>query len=79
MANNNGTAGGVTAVVGGVGGAEPDRSKDAGHFEWRKNMILSSQDPLLGLSALTKQASRYVVIDHLGDGTFGRALKCGEL
>lgn len=29
---------------------QPDRNKDAKHFEWRKNMILSSRDPSLGLN-----------------------------
>ena len=40
-----------------------DRSKDAGHFEWNKGMTLGSD-------------KRYEVLDHLGDGTFGRALLC---
>jgi len=41
-------------------------------------MILSSCDPLLGDQSLPA-SSRYLVLDHLGDGTFGRALKCVEL
>ena len=47
-------------------------------------MILSGgSDDAHVVSAAQKQkqtsSSRYIVIDHLGDGTFGRALKCVEL
>jgi len=42
-----------------------DRSKDAGHFEWNTKMCLGSDN-------------RYEVVSHLGDGTFGRALKCRD-
>ena len=42
-------------------------------------MILSSSDPILGQADKSKTTSRYLVVDHLGDGTFGRALKCVEL
>ena len=40
-----------------------DRSKDADHFIWTKGMVLGDD-------------GRYKVVGHLGDGTFGRALKC---
>jgi serine/threonine protein kinase len=42
-----------------------DRSKDAGHFVWNVGMILGVEN-------------RYEVLAHLGDGTFGRALKCRD-
>mmetsp|Transcript_28296 Transcript_28296/g.35006 ORF Transcript_28296/g.35006 Transcript_28296/m.35006 type:complete len:91 (-) Transcript_28296:1372-1644(-) len=42
-------------------------------------MVLSNCDPLLGPDTAEKSSSRYLVVDHLGDGTFGRALKCREL
>lgn len=34
-------------------------------------MILQESQP-------AKKSGRYKVVDHLGDGTFGRALKCVE-
>lgn len=38
-----------------------DREQDAGHFEYEIGQILGN---------------RYKIIGHLGDGTFGRTLKC---
>jgi len=58
-------------VSGHAGAHQIDRSKDTGHFEWKKDMILTSSDP-------TARSSSYRVVDHLGDGTFGRALRCVE-
>jgi len=52
------------------GGRNIDRSKDAEHFEFRKGQTLYSgqgKDP---------KVARYTVVRHLGDGTFGRCLKC---
>lgn len=53
-----------------------DRSKDAGHFEWRHNMILYGPDPQQPQGQPLAAPNRYRVVDHLGDGTFGRTLKC---
>jgi len=39
------------------------RKNDADHFVWSVGMALGSDE-------------RYKVSDHLGDGTFGRALRC---
>lgn len=47
-----------------------DRSKDADHFVWTKGMILGSEN---------KGSNQYRISGHLGDGTFGRALKCQEV
>ena len=47
-----------------------DRSKDADHFIWTKGMILASEN---------KGSNQYKILGHLGDGTFGRALKCLEV
>jgi dual-specificity kinase len=43
-----------------------DRSKDADHFPWTAGMLLGP-------------AAKYKILGHLGDGTFGRALKCEEV
>ena len=40
-----------------------DRKNDAVHFTWSAGMGLGADD-------------KYQVIDHMGDGTFGRALRC---
>lgn len=43
-----------------------DRSGDADHFIWTKGMLLGKD-------------GAYRVDCHMGDGTFGRALKCTEI
>jgi len=50
-------------------GGHVDRSKDADHFVWQPSMILQDNPT----------DSKYKIVGHLGDGTFGRALKCVEL
>ena len=52
-----------------------DRSKDAGHFEWTTGMILTCKDN----EGNIKHCNQYRVDKHLGDGTFGRALKCTQV
>lgn len=53
-------------------GGQIDRSKDADHFEWRMNMWLYGK---IGNQQKGESSRQYQVIGHLGDGTFGRALK----
>ena len=48
-----------------------DRSKDADHFVWQKDMVLTDSQNV--------DANKYKIIGHLGDGTFGRALKCVQV
>lgn len=56
----------TTTKKGSVSSGSIDRSKDADHFIWHKGQLLGTDQ-------------RYKVLEHLGDGTFGRALKCQDM
>lgn len=43
-----------------------DRRQDADHYEWTAHEMLGPE-------------RKYRVTEHLGDGTFGRALLCDDL